>query len=41
MTTVLATLASMFFGMSYTAPKPWCFVSVSLSAICVVLMRTL
>lgn len=39
--TILAALASTFFGISYTAPKPWCFYSVGASSICVAILRLL
>lgn len=39
MQTILATLASAFYGASYIAPKPWCFLFIALAATCVVWMR--
>lgn len=41
MPSVIAALASTFFGMSYTLPKPWCFLSVVISAGLVGLLRSL
>lgn len=41
MASVIAALASTFFGMAYTLPKPWCFISATFSAGLVVLLRCL
>lgn len=41
MPSVIAALASTFFGMAYTLPKPWCFVSAALSTVLVVVLRSL
>lgn len=39
MKNILAALASAFYGMSYTAPNPWFYVALALSAFCVISMR--
>ena len=41
MLNVIAALASTFFGMAYTLPKPWFAVSALISAGLVILLRSL
>lgn len=38
---LFAALASAFYGMSYTAPFPWYYVTLALSAGFVIWMRNL
>lgn len=41
MKNTLAALASAFYGMSYTAAFPWYYVTLALSAACVIWMRNI
>ena len=41
MKSVIAAVASMFFGMAYTLPKPWFIVAALVSAILVIILRSI
>jgi hypothetical protein len=37
--TIFAAMASMFFGMAFTAPLPWAWYLLGASNTCLVIMR--
>lgn len=41
MPTIIAALASTFFGMAFTLPRPWCYLSAYMAASLIVILRGL